>query len=399
MTDNLDFIGEKVQFPYEGKIGRGLENAITNNTLVGYVDGMNGKLYYRGIAIEELAHKSSYEEVTYLLLYGKLPTKNQLDQFTQKMKDYREIPSEVENNLRNLPDNTHPMHMLSIGMLNLAPYDKKIDDLTIESETEISVKIISQMATVTGVIARIKAKKPVIKPDNSLSHAANFLYLLTGEKEENDSFGTNAMNTSMILHADHGMNASTFGGMVVHSGLSCMYSTVVGSIGTLKGHLHGGANERAVQALLEIRDLGGVDKVEEWYSKKRQKKEVIFGFGHRVYKSYDPRARELRNYVTGYCTDDDEVIGLCEIAERLEEVVIEDLGKTKKIFPNIDLYSGLLYMYMGIKPYMFTPVFAASRAAGWTARVIEYMEDNRIFRPRAHYYGPIDVKYVPVDDR
>jgi citrate synthase len=309
------------------------------------------------------------------------------------LKKNREVPFEVFEILKRLPVNTPPMNMLSTGISILAGYDDlAMKEMSIKSETEVSIRIIAKIATLAASIARIKEKEEIISPDNSLSHAANLLYMITGEKP--DDFYEKAMNTVLITHMDHGLNASTFTSLAIHSGLSDMYSSIAGSIGCLKGLLHGGANERVIHAL---REIGTAEKAEKWYRNQRKLKRRIYGFGHRVYRAYDPRARLLKDFILTFCLDD-ENLNLCEIAEKLEKLAVGDLGK-KGIFPNVDWRSGQVYLYLGIPVYLFTPLFAVGRVVGWTARILEYMAENRILRPRAHYYGPLDVEYVPIDKR
>ncbi len=394
MTTENGFIGKKKEFPILTEVGKGLENVITANTLIGHIDGKKGRLYYRGIDIEELVKHSTFEETAYLLMYGKLPKKEELNTFTDKLKQYRDVPAGILESLKQLPKEAHPMNMLTASVAMLAAYDKEAHELTLKCEQEIAIKIISKIATLVGAIARIKQNQPIVNPDTSLTHAENVLYMLTGKKP--DPMDSRTMDKALILHADHGMNASTFTCMVIHSSMADMYASVSGAIGSLKGFLHGGANERSINNLKEI---GSVDNVEEWYKTQRQLKHRISGFGHRVYKAYDPRARLFKEYVLTYCAEGEEAHDLCMIADKLENILINDFGKARGIFPNIDFYSGLVYLSLGIQPYMYTPLFAVGRSVGWVSRTLEYMVENRLFRPRSHYYGPLDVKYVPIDER
>ncbi len=389
------FVG-KVEFPVTCEIGKGLENAIACNTTIGYIDGENGRLYYRGIPIEELARHSHFEETAYLLLYGKLPTRNELDEFSDKLKRYRDVPEEIIETLQRFPKelHPHPMHMLMTGVSMLAGFDDRTEVMTQESEEEIGLKVISKIATLVAAIERIISGKEIIKPDKSLPHTANFLYMLTGKRPE-EKYVEKAMDVSMILYADHGMNASTFTAMVIHSTECDMYASIAGAVAALKGSLHGGANERAVKTLMEI---GSVDNVEAWYRKQRELKKKIPGFGHRVYKAYDPRAKIFKKYAMRFCQEE-KLANLCKIAFKLEELVISDLGAKKRIFPNVDFYAGLVWRGIGLSIPIYTPIFAAARSVGWVARILEYYKENRIFRPRAQYYGPLNVPYVPIDER
>lgn len=385
------FVG-KVEWPTKVELGRGMEGAISNESTIGYVDGEKGWLVYRGYNIFDLAEHSTYEETAYLLLFGKLPTQKELADFNVKLVGYREIPKEVIDVLKLLPKDVHPMAALRTGVAALGCYDAKADEVTVENDTEIAIKLVSQMATVAGAVSRIRKGQAPVAPDPNLSHAANFLYMATGEKP--DDFTARVMDISLILHADHGMNASTFTCMVINSSLSDLYSTVCGGIGSLKGPLHGGANERALADILKIKDVdGAVEYVKDCIANKKK----IMGFGHRVYKAYDPRAKVLGQF-SQQVTEMKGMKHLYDIAKKVEEEVIAAYGE-KGIFPNVDFYSGTIYYALGIEVPLFTPIFAVSRVAGWVSRVLEYLPQNRIFRPRAVYVGAMEEKYVPTAER
>jgi len=385
----------EVKWPMTVELKPGLEGAITCGTKIGYVNGAKGWLIYRGYNCFDLAEKSSFEETSYLLLFGKLPTRKELDDFDRKLKEHRAVPDVVLEVLEKIPTaKTHPMSALRTGVSVLGTLDENAEDTSVEAETEVAIKLIAQMSTLAGAVARIRAGKKPVAPDTSLSHAANFLYMMTGEKP--DPVAERIMDISLILHADHGMNNSTFTCMVVNSTLSDMYSSIVAGIGSLKGPLHGGANERV---LYDLEEIGSSDNVEPWFRKARETKRKVMGFGHRVYKAYDPRARILGPLAEMLARRDGGIKGMYEIAVKLDKIVCEELGKEKKVFPNVDFYSGLVYKALGIETAMFTPIFAVSRVAGWCARVLEYLADNRIFRPRAIYTGPIKADYVPIEKR
>jgi citrate synthase len=382
-------------WPVNMDVQRGLEGAIACSTKIGYVNGAKGWLVYRGFNCFDLAERSTFEETSYLLLHGKLPTRSQLKDFEADLRNYRQVPPEVLKALRALPiDKTHPMAALRTAVSILGTLDPQADATTVEGETRVAIRLIAAMATVTGMIARLRAGKEPIEPDPSLGHAADFLYMMTGEKP--DPWTERIMDVALILHADHGMNASTFTSMVTNSSLSDMYSTVVAGICSLKGPLHGGANE---QVLLTLREIGKADQVDGWFEKARKEHRRVMGFGHRVYKAYDPRARILGPLASLMAERKPEIRGLYETAVKLDEAVRASLGKEKKIFPNVDFYSGLVYEGMGIEPAMFTPIFAVSRVSGWTARVLEYLSDNRLFRPRAAYTGDLRRAYVGIEER
>ncbi len=385
------FVGA-VEWPVAIQLGKGLEGAITNHTKIGYVDGEKGWLVYRGFNIFDLAEHSNYEETAFLLLFGHLPTQKELDDFKKKLVGYRRIPREVVGALKMLPKQCHPMAALRTGISVLGCLDSKADDVTVENDTEIAIKLISQMATVAAAIARIRKGQEPLNPDSSLGHTANFLYMALGEKP-NDLMAK-VMDVSMILHADHGMNASTFTCMVVNSSLSDLYSTVCSGIGSLKGPLHGGANERALAEMLPLKsEQEAVAYVKDCIVNKKK----IMGFGHRVYKAYDPRAKVLGQY-SQEVTEKMGMGHLFKIAKKVEDEVIAAYGE-KGIFPNVDFYSGTIYYALGIEVPLFTPIFAVSRVAGWVARVLEYLPENRIFRPRAVYVGDMEKSYVPIDQR
>ncbi|MCG2675855.1 citrate synthase/methylcitrate synthase [bacterium] len=396
-----DFVGKK-EFPIKCEIGRGLEGAIVNNTQIGYVNGKEGRLCYRGISIEDLAKYSLFEETAYLLLFGKLPKRDELNGFQEKLKVSRSIPQGIVEMIKILPKDTHSMNLLMSAVAALAGYDKESQKVTLESEKEVAIRIISKIATVTAAISRIKKGKEVIEPREDLSHAENLVYMITGEVDESrpslrgvDEEISKAIDMALILHADHGMSGSTFTCMVIHASLSDFYATIAGGIGSLKGPLHGGANERVIKMLQEI---GTPSNVEEWYGRERKLHHKIPGFGHRIYHAHDPRARIFKEYCHRVATTE-EIKNLLAIAERLEEVEIRELGEKKGIFPNVDFYSGIVYKALGLETSLFTPLFAVSRVAGWTARVLEYMPENRIFRPRAEYYGPLKQEYIPMEKR
>jgi len=262
------------------------------------------------------------------------------------------------------------------------------------SGPETSYQLIAGLATVCAAIERIRAGRMPIDPDPELGHAANFLYMMTGHRP--DPREARILDIALILHADHGMNASTFATMVVASTLSDIYFSVGAGVAALNGPLHGGANEQVLYTLAEI---GSPDAVPRWYEQARSEKRKIPGFGHRVYNTYDPRARVLRPLVEHLAKANEDIMPLFRTAKALEAEAVKRLGLRKGVFPNVDFYSGLVYRALGIPPDMFTPTFAVSRVAGWTARVLEYLESNRIFRPRAVYVGEFNKQYVPLDKR
>ncbi|MFH1741744.1 MAG: citrate synthase/methylcitrate synthase [bacterium] len=387
-------VGE-LKWPAQVTLQPGLEGAIACGTTIGYVNGSKGWLIYRGLNIFDLAEKCSFEETSYLLLYGKLPNKKELDGFKQKLAKHMPLNKTVVQVLKTIPTaKTHPMSALLTGVAVLGAFDEKAEDTSVANETEIAVKLIAQMATISGAVARLRQGKEPVEPDPTLSHAGNFLYMMTGEKP--DAIAERIMDVALTLHADHGMNASTFTAMVCNSSLSDMYSSIAAGIGSLKGPLHGGANERV---LYDLEEIGSVDNVDSWFAKARETKRKVMGFGHRVYKAYDPRARILSPLAAMMAEKDPAIKKTYEIATKLDGIVCAQLGVEKKIFPNVDFYSGIVYRALGIETAMFTPIFAVSRISGWTARILEFLATNRIFRPRAIYTGPTKVDFVPIDQR
>ncbi len=376
----------EVQFP------KGMEGVIARETTKGYVDGQKGKLYYHGIPIEEIAEHSTYEEVFFLLMYDKLPTKDELSILEMRMRQYREIPDAVYDFIKSRAGgyNVHPMSILRTAVSMLAPFDDASEEQA-AAERE-AIKITSRMATITAAIGRVRRGLEPIHPRYELSHAANFLYMYLGEDQ--DDFMNRLMDVLLILHADHGCNASTFATLVVISTLADMYSAIVGGISALKGPLHGGANERAMAMLDEI---GSEKDAEPWILNAIAKKKKIMGFGHRVYKAYDPRARILHSYAEEI-TKRAGTERWLNIASTIERVMIAKLG-AKGIFPNVDFYSGTVMSSMGIERRLFTPIFATGRVAGWAAHAVEQLKDNRIYRPRFIYVGPVDASYTPIDER
>ncbi|MFN8547363.1 MAG: citrate synthase/methylcitrate synthase [Candidatus Eisenbacteria bacterium] len=386
------YTGE-VDFPIDCKVGRGLEGAVACATKVGYVNGARGWLVYRGLNIFDLAAYSSYEETAYLLLFGALPSKSQLKDFKQELISKRAVPAPVMDMIRTVAPKTHPMSALRSAVSLLGNLDPTADDTSVEAETKVAIQLIAMFPTLAGAVARLRWNKEPLPLNPELSHAAYLVHQMTGEVP--DELKERVMDVSLILHADHGMNASTFTTMVVNSSLSDMYGSVVAGVASLKGPLHGGANERV---LYDLEEIGEPANVENWYAKAETTKRKVMGFGHRVYKAYDPRARILGPLAGLLVEHHPHEEKLYKVATKLEQVVCGKLSD-KKIFPNVDFYAGLVYRSIGIETAMMTPIFAVSRVAGWTARALEYLGDNRIFRPRAIYTGPIQTGYVPMDKR
>ncbi len=376
----------------EATFSRGLEGVIAAESALTYIDGQKGILAYLGIPIEELAEHSTFEETAFLLLHRRLPTRSELHQFHQELVQYRSVSAPVLEIVQALPRQTPPMSLLRTAISLLGHFDLSADDVSPQALREKAIKLISQMATLTAAIGRLRNNQELIPPDPALSHSANFLYMLTGTKP--DVTAARVFDVLLILQADHEFPASTFASLVVASTLSDVYSAICAALGALKGPLHGGANEQVIKMILEI---GEPERAAQYIREKLAKKERIMGFGHRVYKTYDPRARILKRYSQQLAQQAHDA-RLFEIEEIIEKTVIDALG-AKGIFPNVDFYSGTVCYYLGIEPALLTPIFAVSRIAGWMAHIIEYLADNRLFRPTTRYVGPPLGHYIPIDQR
>jgi citrate synthase len=363
---------------------KGLEDVVAGKSSICYIDGREGRLLYRGYDIADLAAHSTYEETTYLLWNGRLPTALELKAFTEELGAKRPIPREVISILTTLPQNCDTMDALRVGVSALGVFDDPM-----YTQQEKAMSIASKMGTLVAAIHRHKHDQDIIPPRVDLSFASNFLYMVTGKvPSESDA---RLMNILLILHADHEFNASTFTARVIASTLSDIYSAITGAVGALKGPLHGGANEKVVEMTNEI---GTPDRVDAYIRAKLAAKAKINGFGHRVYKIMDPRARIIKDMAEDFVRTEKEKQSL-EIIERMEAILL----KEKNLHPNVDLFSGLALNHMGVPSYLFTPVFAVGRSPGWLAHVLEQYEDNRIIRPISDYVGPQLTPYVPLDMR
>lgn len=368
---------------------KGLEGIVAAQTAISFIDGINGRLFYRGIDINELAEHSTFEETTALLWYGDLPTRRQLDSFRRKMVENRLVPNEIIALLLLLPKKTTPMGVLRTAVSALAPFDPETGDNSLEANVHKSIRLTAAMPTIVAAWERIRNGLWPVTPNAQLDHAANFLYMLTGK--EPDPAAARVLDQCLILHADHGLNASTFAARITASTLSNLHSSIVSAIGTLKGPLHGGANEQVMRMLLEI---GNLDRVEQYMRGAFAAKKKIMGFGHRVYKADDPRALWLRRLAESLANSSGNRRWY-EMSERIREIV-----QAEKPLPvNVDFYSASVYYTLGIPIDLFTPIFAISRVAGWTAHVYEQYSDNRLIRPESEYIGPMNVPYVPIDER
>jgi citrate synthase len=370
---------------------KGLEGVVATTSSICYIDGEQGVLAYRGIDIHELADNSNFEETCYLLWFGKLPTRNELKELHERLAAERKLDPAIINLVRTAPKQTLPMDVLRTAVSALSFYDPEDKKNDHDANVNKAIRLTSQIAMIVAAYDRIRKGKNVVEPDRALSHAANFLLLLNGTKPS--ATAERALDIALILHADHELNASTFAARVTAATLSDMHSAITSAIGTLKGPLHGGANE-AVFHILEAIDSAGADPV-EYIKKMLTQKKKVPGFGHRVYHTEDPRATHLRQMARdlGHASGQDKWF---EMSRRIEEFVKAD----KKLNANVDFYSASTYHTLGINVDLFTPVFAVSRVSGWTAHVIEQLDDNRLIRPRADYIGPsYPQHYVPMQQR
>ncbi len=363
---------------------KGLEDVIAGKSSICFIDGQEGRLLYRGYDIVDLAQHSSYEETTFLLLNGHLPTAAELRAFSAELAAKRPIPADVTSIIATLPRNCDAMDALRVGVAALGVYDDPM-----YSQHEKAMSIASKVGTIVAAIHRHKHSQDPIPPEPKLSFSTDLLRMVTGEGPS--TADSHLMDVLLILHADHELNASTFTARVIASTLSDVYSAVTGAVGALKGPLHGGANEKVVEMTEEI---GSPDKAEAYVEAKLARKEKITGFGHRVYRTMDPRAQILKDMERKFVKTDKERQAF-QILEKLESM----MKKEKNLYPNVDLYSGLALNHIGIPSYLFTPLFAVGRSPGWLAHVLEQYSDNRIIRPRAEYVGPTRAEYVPIDKR
>ncbi len=370
---------------------KGLEGVVATTSSICYIDGDQGVLAYRGIDIHELADNSTFEETCYLLWYGKLPSRSELHDLRERLAEERKLDASIIYRLQLAPKHALPMDVLRTIVSALSFYDPEEKSNDRDANFHKAIRLTSQIPMVVAAYDRIRKGKPVVEPDRALSHAANFLLMLNGKHPSKTA--ERALDIALILHADHELNASTFAARVTAATLSDMHSAVTSAIGALKGPLHGGANE-AVFRILEAIDASGADPVEYIKGMLAQKKKVP-GFGHRVYHTEDPRATHLRTMSRDLGTSSGQPKWF-EFSHAIEEFVKAD----KKLNANVDFYSASTYHTLGIDVDLFTPVFAVSRVSGWTAHVIEQLEDNRLIRPRADYIGPAyPQKYVQLDRR
>jgi len=368
----------------------GLRNVVAGESSLSTIDGERGILSYRGIDIHELARHSTFEETTYLLHHGHLPRREELQAFKALLARERPIPDALLSVIRAVPRTTHPMTTLRTAVSALGGLDPDAGDDSLPAATRKGFRLAAQMATVVAAIDRVRNGRAPAAPDAQLSHAANFLYMLSGERPSDSA--ARAMDVALILHADHEFNASTFAARVAASTLADMHGAITAALATLKGPLHGGANEAVMQSLEEI---GRPERAADWVRETLAAKRKIMGFGHAVYKTEDPRATHLRE-MSQRLGEETRQRKWYDVTAALEAAV---RGGAKPLNPNVDLYSASLYRALGIPTDLFTPIFAVSRIAGWTAHVLEQLANNKLIRPESDYVGPRDVPYVPLEQR
>ncbi|AWB44068.1 citrate synthase [Paenibacillus sp. CAA11] len=366
---------------------KGLEGIVAATSSISSIE--DGVLAYRGINIDELAEHATFEEAAFLLWYGHLPSKTELEALREQLSQYAPIPKEVIDQIKLYPKQAKSMAALRTAVSALALYDESANDNSKEANQLKAIKLQAQLPTLIAAYARIRDGKEPVAPLQGVSIAHNFLYMLTGQQP--DELSVQALDKALVLHADHELNASTFSARVTVATLSDIYSGVTSAIGTLKGPLHGGANEAVMEMLEEIGDLSNA---EPYIQRKLSNREKVMGFGHRVYKDGDPRAKHLQK-MSRQLGLIKENTTLYDISVKVEQLVTAQKG----LKPNVDFYSASVYTLLGIPKDLFTPIFAISRLAGWTAHILEQLEDNRIIRPRAEYTGPFNQPYIPLDMR
>lgn len=371
---------------------KGLEGIVANSTRLSDVLGQEGILIYSGYDINELAGKASYEEVVYLLWHGVLPTRTQLEELKTRLRAERELPQGVIDFLREAPHTANPMDILRTAVSMLGLYDNELNEEGARDSADHrrAISITAKVGVIAAYFHRVRQGLDLPPVRLDLDEAAHFLYLLNGEAPTEDAAKT--LDVAYVLHADHGMNASTFSARVTIATLSDIYSAITSAIGTLKGPLHGGANEGVIHMLLEI---GSEENVDAWVEEQLAQKKKIMGIGHRVYKVLDPRAPHLRTMAVKLC----EQLGdpkWIRMSERIAAIMKEKKG----LNANVDFYSATVYYSLGIPTDMFTPIFAIARTSGWTGHVLEQLADNRLYRPLSEYVGPeVGKRFVPIDER
>lgn len=374
------------------QIKAGLEDVVVAQSTLSLVDGENGNLIYGGYNIHDLADHATFEEVCHLLWFGKLPTKTELSKLDQELKSERKLSPELKAFIKNHAAQAQPMEFIRTAVSFDGFFDKKKNDNSHESNLKKAIALTAKIPGIVAAYNRVRSGQDILDPDNKLSHAENFLYMLTGKKTT--AHESKAMDCALILHADHGFNASTFSARVTIATLSDMHSAVTSAIGTLKGPLHGGAN---TEVMLMLEKIGDISKVESYIKNLFEKKQKIMGFGHRVYRKTDPRVIHLKNLSKDLCENsgNKQLKMYYALSEKIEKLVMDIKGLNS----NVDFYSASLYHALGIPTDMFTTLFVISRVSGWTAHVLEQLKTNRLIRPQCEYTGPMGLKVIPLEKR
>ena len=379
----------------EQTIYRGLDGVYIDTTEICQIDGQKGQLIYRGYDISELADKASFEEVIYLLWNDDLPNKEQLAAFQDKLRPHFAVPDEIIDLFRLLPKDTQPMHALQSAVSTLASFDEDSEGVSLENVRRVGLKLVTQFPTLVATLERIRQGKDPIKPNPDYSIAKNFLYMLNDE-EPTDA-AVRVMDVALVLHAEHGSNASTFTARTTASTLTDVYSAISAAVGSLKGPLHGGANTAVMNTLEKISDKEGIeDYVMEKLGEEGGR---VPGFGHRVYRVIDPRAVILER-VSEDLAEESGDSKWFEMSQEMERVMEREMDKKgKQVKPNVDFFSASVYRMLGFPADMYTPIFAVARVSGWMAHLLEQYDGNRIMRPRLVYEGPTGKTFTPIDER
>ena len=367
---------------------RGLRGVAAATTRISFVDPL-GALYYSGYSIDHLVDKATYEEVIYLLLNNKLPNQSELDELKSQLYSEMVLPEQVVERIRCSSDICHPMEILRTEVSHLGEFDPEADDTAEAANKRRAIRLIAKVPTIVSQLYRLRTKQKTVAPRKEFSFAENFLYMFQGRVAEQQE--KNVMERYMILHADHGLNASTFAARVTAGTGSDLYSAITSAIGTLKGPFHGGASERVMKMLYEI---NSIDEVETYIQSMLDDKKKIMGFGHRVYRSEDPRSKHLREIAERLCRQKD-TLDIYNKCKKIEDTVYNKKG----IFPNVDFYAALIMHALGVPRDFSTAFFSSSRITGWVAHVLEQYEDAVLIRPTSKYIGDYDRKFVPIENR
>jgi citrate synthase len=385
---NMVNVIQKMINNHDRIVTRGLRDVAAAETEISFVDPM-GTLYYLGYNIDDLVEHVCYEEVVYLLLHSRLPTKNELDELRVQLVSEMKLPDAVINSIKSAPQNSHPMEVLRTEVSHLSMYDPDPDYKTEQANKNRAIRLVAKVPTIVATLYRLRTKQQLVAPNEEFGFPENFLYLFRGKPADTEE--KDAIDRFMLLHADHGFNASTFAARVTSSTNSDMYSAVTCAIGTLKGPLHGGASEKVMYML---DDINTEEEVEDYVQGMLDDQKKIMGFGHRIYRAEDPRTKHLRTIAENLChrTHNLDLYNLCI---RIENVV----RQKKKIFPNVDFYAAVTLNSLGVPFEFFTPFFASSRISGWTAHVMEQYEDAVLLRPSSKYVGKYGRPFVPIEER